>query len=451
MQNAAPGKTLSPLDAIFIIVGVVIGAGIFRTPSIVAANAGSEAAVLLVWLAGGAISLVGALCYAELTSTFPNAGGDYHYLTRAYGQTPAFLFAWARMTVIQTGSLAMLAFLIGDYASGIMSLGQYSVSIYAGSTVVLLTLINAAGIRQGSWLQNGLTIGILLGLGAVFLVGLNCPSISSGSSGSSAVMAYAGFSVPNGSGLGKAMIFVLLTYGGWNEAAYLSAEVRGSSMSRVLVISLGIITAVYVLVNFVFLRGLGIPGMSGSEAVAADLMRKGLGEGGSLLLSVIVILAVLSTMNGTMITGARTNYALGTDFKIFSFLGKWHLRCGTPINAMLVQGVIAFLLVVLGTGARSGFEAMVEYTAPVFWFFFLLVGISVIVLRIREPSVPRPFSVPLYPATPVLFCAVCLYMLQSSLAYTGKGALVGIGVLAAGVPLLFIRNGISKEYSGKEK
>lgn len=441
MQNAAPGKTLSALDAILIIVGVVIGAGIFRTPSIVAANAGSEAAVLFVWLAGGAISLVGALCYAELTTAFPNAGGDYHYLNRAYGQTPAFLFAWARMTVIQTGSLAMLAFLVGDYASGIMNLGQYSVSMYAGATIILLTLINAAGIRQGSWLQNGLTMGILLGLGAVFFVGLNCPP----------ALTYAGLSIPDGSGIGKAMIFVLLTYGGWNEAAYLSAEVRGSNMFRVLVISIGIITAVYVLVNIVFLRGLGIAGMSGSETVAADLMRKGLGEGGSLLLSVIVIFAVLSTMNGTMITGARTNYALGTDFKLFSFLGKWHLRAGTPFNAMLVQGLIAFLLVVLGTSTRSGFEAMVEYTAPVFWFFFLLVGISVIILRIREPSIPRPFRVPFYPVTPVIFCAVCLYMLQSSLAYTGKGALVGMGVLLAGVPLLLIRNGFGKENSGKEK
>lgn len=452
MQDAAPGKTLSALDAILIIVGVVIGAGIFRTPPIVAANAGSEAAVLFVWLAGGAISLVGALCYAELTTSFPNAGGDYHYLNRAYGQTPAFLFAWARMTVIQTGSLAMLAFLIGDYASGILTLGQYSASIYAVLTIVLLTFINAAGIRQGSGLQNGLTVSILMGLGAVFFVGLSCPPVANvGMDMGSNIGTFSGLSIPDGSGIGKAMIFVLLTYGGWNEAAYLSAEVRGSSMFRVLIISLGIITAVYVLANFVFLRGLGISGMSASEAVAADLMRKGLGEGGSLLLSDIVILAVLSTMNGTMITGARTTYALGTDFKLFSFLGKWHLRGGTPLNAMLVQGVIAFFLVLLGTGARSGFEAMVEYTAPVFWFFFLLVGISVIILRIREPSAPRPFRVPLYPFTPLIFCAVCLYMLQSSLAYTGKGALFGVGVLLAGVPLFLIRNGIGNNNSGKEK
>lgn len=442
MQSAVPGKTLSAPDAIFIIVGIVIGAGIFRTPSIVAASAGSEAAALFVWLAGGAISLVGALCYAELASAFPNAGGDYHYLTRAYGQTPAFLFAWARMTVIQTGSLAMLAFLIGDFASGILHLGQYSVSIYAASAIVLLTLVNAAGIRPGSRLQNGLTIGILAGLGAVFLAGLNCPPV--------AVAASGGVSIPDAPGIGRAMIFVLLTYGGWNEAAYISAELRGSSMFRVLTVSLGIITAVYLLVNFVFLRVLGITGMSGSEAVAADLMRRGMGGGGALLLSVIVIFAVLSTMNGTMITGARTNYALGADFRLFGFLGRWRLRGGTPANAMLAQGSIAFLLVLIGTGARSGFETMVEYTAPVFWFFFLLAGASVIVLRIREPSAPRPFRVPLYPVIPVIFCAVCLYMLQSSLAYTGRGALFGVGVLLAGVPLLFIRNGIGKNNSGKE-
>ena len=180
MRDTAPGKTLSALDAIFIIVGIVIGAGIFKTPSIVAANAGSDAAVLLVWLAGGVISLLGALCYAELASSFPNAGGDYHFLHRAYGETPAFLFAWARMTVIQTGSLAMLGFLIGDYASGILNLGPHSVSAYAALTVIVLTLINVMGIRQGSGIQNGLTAGILCGLGLVFrllsgsLLGLCC-------------------------------------------------------------------------------------------------------------------------------------------------------------------------------------------------------------------------------------------------------------------------------------
>jgi len=441
MRDTAPGKTLSALDAIFIIVGIVIGAGIFKTPSIVAANAGSDAAVLLVWLAGGVISLLGALCYAELASSFPNAGGDYHFLHRAYGETPAFLFAWARMTVIQTGSLAMLGFLIGDYASGILNLGPHSVSVYAALTVIVLTLINVMGIRQGSGIQNGLTAGILCGLALVFVIGLFCLPVSN-----------PGFSVPDGPGLGRAMIFVLLTYGGWNEASYISAELRDGNrnMARVLVFSIGIITTVYILVNFVFLRGLGVSGMSGSEAVAADLMRLGIGESGSMMISLLVIIAVLSTMNGTMITGARTNYALGVDFRLFNFLGRWHARGGTPVNALLVQGGIALALIALGTGTRSGFETMVEYTAPVFWFFFLLVGVSVFVLRFREPAAARPFRVPFYPVTPLIFCAVCSYMLQSSIAYTGKGALVGLTVLVAGVPLLFFRNGIGKATSSKE-
>lgn len=370
-----------------------------------------------------------ALCYAELATAYPSTGGDYHFLGRAYGAAPAFLFAWARMAVIQTGSLAMLGFLAGDYASGILSLGPYSSAIYAGLAIAALTAVNIAGIRQGSFTQNGLTAGILAGLLVVIMTGL---FISGQSAGAAAKTTEPG--------IGKAMIFVLLTYGGWNEAAYLSAEVRGAerNMAKALVVSIAIITAIYVLFNVVLLKGLGFPAVSGSDTVAADLMRKGIGEAGTLAISIIVIFAVLSTMNGTIITGARTNYALGRDFGLFGFLGRWHARGGTPVNALLLQGAIALALVLVGTSARSGFESMVEYTAPVFWFFFFLVGISVIVLRSRDSASPRPFRVPLYPLTPLAFCTASLYMFQASLAYTGKGALLGLGVLIAGIPLYLL-------------
>ncbi|GAF88145.1 unnamed protein product, partial [marine sediment metagenome] len=168
-----------------------------------------------------------------------------------------------------------------------------------------------------------------------------------------------------------AMIFILLTYGGWNEASFLSAEVREPhrNMIRVLFFSIGIITAVYIVINFVFLLGLGLSDMSGSEAAAADLMRRSLGAKGAVFVSLLIVMAVLSTMNGTIITGARTNYALGRDFALFGFLGHWKQRGSTPVNALLLQGAIALVLVLVGTGTRSGFVTMVEYTAPVFWFF----------------------------------------------------------------------------------
>src|SRR5688572_23348924 len=165
-----PVPTLSVKDAVAIIVGIVVGAGIFRTPSLVAANVTNETSALLLWVAGGAISLVGALCYAELTTTYPHTGGDYHYLTRAYGKPLSFLFVWSRITVIQTGSLALLAFVFGDYASQLLRLGQFSSSIYSALLVIALTSLNMVGVRQGTRTQNLLTavevVSLLLIIGA---------------------------------------------------------------------------------------------------------------------------------------------------------------------------------------------------------------------------------------------------------------------------------------------
>ena len=427
-----PVPTLKLKDAVAITVGIVVGAGIFRTPSLVAANAGSEISVLLIWVVGGLVTLVGALCYAELATTYPHTGGDYHYLTRAYGRRLSFLYAWSRIAVVQTGSVALLAFVVGDYASQLFSLGPYSSSLYAALVVVALTALNVAGVRQGSGAQNWLTAVEVLSLILVIIAGLlfvvsdapaATPTVTQGAPSVS---------------LGMALVFVLLTYGGWNEAVYVSAEVEKPrrNIPRALLLSIGLITALYLLVNWAYLRGLGLEGLAASEAAAADLMRRAVGESGARFVSLLVVVSALTSANATVLTGARTNYALGRDFRLFDFLGRWHERAQTPTNALLVQGVIALALVFAGSFAREGFTALVEYTAPVFWFFFFLAGLSLMVLRSKEPEVERPFSVPLYPLTPLLFCAACLYMLQSSLTYAGKGALAGVVVLLVGVPVL---------------
>lgn len=418
---------LSTLDAVAITVGVVVGAGIFKTPALVAALAGSETAFLGVWIAGGAASFVGALCYAELASAFPHTGGEYHYLTRAFGQAPGFLFAWARLAVIQSGSIAMLAFLLGDYLTEMLPLGPYSASLYAASTIVLLSAANMLGIRQGSRMQLAFTACIVLGLLSVVVMGL----------GLSQEFQAGGTAQASGRTLGGAMVFVLLTYGGWNEAGYLSAELRKPrrNMVRVMLLSIALITVIYLLVNLAFLHGLGLAAMSRSEAVAADLARAAMGENGARFVSLLVSVATLSTMNGSIITGARSGHALGRDFPLLGFLGRWHGRADTPVNSLLAQCLAALLLVLMGTGSRSGFTMMVEYTAPVFWFFLLLVGAALFALRRRDQAARRPFPVPLYPVTPFLFCGICLAMLASSLAFTGAGVFLGLAVLASGLPL----------------
>lgn len=426
-KMAAPKQSLTLPDAVALIVGIVIGAGIFQTPALVASQTGSEIAVLLFWLLGGTVSLVGALCYAELATAYPNVGGVYYYLKRAFGRGVAFLFAWARMTVIQTGSIALLAFVFGDYASQIWRLGTFSPSIYAAVAIALLTALNIVGLQQGKWTQNLLSLAKVLGLLLVVIIGLtatpNIPtSVETSSSGS----------------WGLAMVFVLLSYGGWNEAAYISAEIKNGQRNivRSLLLSIGIITAIYLLINWAYLRGLGLANMANSEAVAADLMRSLWGAPGAFFVSVLIAVSTLGATNATIFTGARTNYALGQDFSLFGFMGRWQQRPSTPTYALLLQAAIALALVFLGTLTRKGFETMVDYTAPVFWFFFLLSGISLLVLRKREPQITRSFRVPFYPFTPLLFCAVCGYLLYSSLVYTGVGAVVGVAVVMAGIPLL---------------
>ncbi|MBD2300860.1 amino acid permease [Nostoc sp. FACHB-87] len=425
--ETAPKQSLTLSDAVALIVGIVIGAGIFETPALVATQAGSSQAVLLFWFIGGVVSLVGALCYAELATTYPDVGGVYYYLKRAFGREIAFLFAWARMSVIQTGSITLLAFVFGDYASQIWQLGNFSPSIYAAMAIAFLTALNIIGLQQGKWTQNLLTVAKVLGLLLVVLIGLtttaNTPTpVESTSTGT----------------WGLAMVFVLLSYGGWNEAAYISAEIqnRQRNIVRSLLWSIGTITVIYLLINLAYLRGLGLTNMANSQAVAADLMRTFWGEPGALFISLLIAVSTLGALNATIFTGARTNYALGQDFAIFGFMGKWRQRPSTPSYALVLQAAIALALVLLGTFTRKGFETMVDYTAPIFWFFFLLSGASLLVLRNREPQIPRPFRVPFYPLIPLLFCSVCGYLLYSSLVYTGVGAVVGVVVVAAGIPLL---------------
>ena len=422
---------VSIVDAIAVSVGIVIGAGIFKTPSLVAANAGSVGTTLVLWLMGGVVSLVGALCYAELATAFPHEGGDYRFLYRAYGSSTAFMFAWARMTVIQTGSIALFAFIFGDYATEILPLGTYSSSVYAAVSVVVLTVVNMAGVIPGVTFQKLLTLAIILGLFVVVVIGLIASPVS---------LPAAPVGFPGWAPVGRAMIFVLLTYGGWNEAVYFSAEVRDRrrDMVRALFYSIAIITTIYLATNMAYLWGLGLSGVASSEAVAADLARKVLGEPGATTISAFIVIAVLSSMNGSIMTGARSSYAFGCDFCVLGFLGRWREKISTPFNSLVLQGAIALVLVLMGTLTRRGFETMVEYTAPVFWIFFFLTGLSLFVLRIREPGRERPYRVPFYPVTPFLFCVFCLYMLMSSLAYTGTGALVGVAVLAAGFPVMAV-------------
>lgn len=432
---SAPAPALSVFDATMITVGIVIGAGIFQTPTMVAGIAGTPTLMLIAWVLGGVLSLVGALTYAELATAYPSAGGDYTFLRRAYGRHVSFLFAWARSMVICTGSIALLGFILGDYLTRLFHLGPYSSAIYAALAVVLLTAINLVGLRSSSKMQNALT---LLEIGGVLLVAIAGMTLDA----SPPTMPAA---APETAGaFGLAMVFVLLTYGGWNEAAYVSAEVRGGprAVVRTLVISIGIITLVYFLFVGGVLHGLGFQQLKASEAIGVDVIERALGPVGGQLIGVAVAIAALTSMNSTMIVGARSNYSVARDWAGLRFMSGWEGRRSAPVIGFVVQATIALALIVFGALEKDGFSTMVEFTAPVFWFFFMLSGIALLVLRQREPQIARPFRVPLYPLLPLIFVATCAYLLYSSIVYarSQNAGYVAMAVMISGaVALLALR------------
>lgn len=428
-------------EAIAIIVGIVIGAGIFKSPSLVAGMTGSAGWMFAAWALGGLVSLIGALCYAELATTYPNVGGDYHFLHRAYGRAVSFIFAWARFSVITTGSIALLAFVFGDYVSEILPIGARGPALYAAAAITVLTWVNLRGIKPSAGAQTLFTI---LEVGGLMLIVISGLFLLGSSTGAAAAPVGNTASAPSLRGFGMAMVFVLLTYGGWNEAVYISAELKDKrrNMVRALVISIVTITTLYLLVTWAYWRGLGMGGMARSEAIAADLLRVAFGNPSGTLIAVMVAIAALTSINATMIVGARTNFAVGRDWQVLSRVGEWDEARGTPAAAVLLQGAAALVLVAIGAVTGGGFRAMVEFTAPVFWLFFLLAGVSLFVLRRRDRNVERPFSVPLYPVLPVIFVAVCGYMLWSSLSYVYSQELGGLNAAWIGVAVLVIGGGL---------
>ncbi|MFO1314069.1 MAG: amino acid permease [Burkholderiales bacterium] len=423
-----PRPLLRRRDAVAIIVGIVIGAGIFRTPPLVAQITGDGGWALLAWIAGGVVSLIGALCYAELAATYPHAGGDYHFLTRAFGRDVSFLYGWARATVINTGSIALLAFVFGDYATRLVELGPRSSALWAALLVVALTAVNVASLAASARTQNWLTVFEVAGLVVVIAAGLVAAP--------AAPEATAWFAAtPSSGALGFAMVFVLLTYGGWNEAAYVSAEVAGGrrAILEALVVSVLVLTALYVAVNAALLHGLGQSALAASKAAPADLVARAFGPRASEALAAFVAVATLTSINATMLVGARSTYAMGRDWPALRLVGGWNATRGTPTQALLLQGALALALVGFGALEKDGFEAMVEFTAPVFWGFLTLVGAALVVLRVRDRDAPRPFRVPLYPVTPVVFMAACAYLLHSSVTYAASRNALHVCVLVMAV------------------
>jgi len=427
--GVAPKKELSLFDSTCIIVGIIIGAGIYQMAPDIAKGAGCWWGVLAIWAVGGLISLSGALGYAELATAYPKEGGDYVYLSRAYGPWAGFLFGWGQLAIIRPGDIAVMAFAFATYARTIYdplaAYPEYSQRALAAAAVVVLTVINILGVKEGKWTQNLLTTVKALGLLAIVVVAVIAPRVAS-----SAAVETVG-KLP----LSLALIFVLFTYGGWNEMAYVAAEVKDSrrNIVRALVLGAAVVTVLYLLVNGAFLYTLGYAGLATSKAVARDAISMAFPNIGGRLISALVCVSALGAVSGLIFTGARISYALGAEHRAFRLVGKWHARTGTPVWALLVQGAIAVgLIVILGS-----FIDTLLYTAAPVYTFYLATSLAVIVLRFKEPHVERPYRVTGYPVTTIIFCAVCAFLIYSAVSYAWnqmpKSLCLLEGVLLAGM------------------
>jgi APA family basic amino acid/polyamine antiporter len=430
-MQIAPKKELSFFDSTCIIVGIIIGAGIYETAPTVAGSVPGWLGVMTVWLAGGILALAGALCYAELATAYPREGGDYVYLSRAFGSWAGYLFGWSQLAIVRPGDIAMMAFVFARYAETLYAPFENTRLIYAVAAVVVLTVINILGVKEGKWTQNILTVAKALGLVGIIVVGLLAPGAPAGSAQPS------DFTM---GGLKLALILVLFTFGGWNEMAYVAAEVKRpqKNIIRSLVVGTIAVTVLYLFANGAFLHVLGYQKMAGSKAVATETVAAVLPELAGRAISILICISALGTVNGLVFTGARISYAMGVEHRAFRGLGRWHPRLGTPVWALVAQGVLSLAIVLMA----QSFVGTILYTAPVVWLFFLGTGLSVFTLRRKEPEVKRPYRITGYPLTPIVFCLSCAFMLYSCISYAlataPNGLLILIGVLLVGAILYWL-------------
>jgi basic amino acid/polyamine antiporter, APA family len=440
-QNA-PQKQLTLLDSTSLIIGIIVGVGIYQVAPDVAKGAGSWQWVLLIWAAGGLISLCGALGYAELASAYPKEGGDYVYLSRAYGDWAGFLFGWLQLAVVRPGDIVVMAFAFATYAQAIydpladteLRQGQ---AVYAAAAVVVLTAINILGVRQGKWVQNLLTGVKVLGLLAVVGVALAVPRGFGTAPETEAIP------------MSVALILVLFSFGGWNEMAYVAAEVKNPKRNivRALVLGTTAVTLLYLLVNAAFLYTLGFAGVAASNAVAADAVSVAFPEIGGHLISALICVSALGALNGLVFTGARISYAVGADHTVFRYFGRWSRTTGTPARSLALQGALALVLILF----LEDFVESVLYTAPTVYMFYMATSAAVLVLRRRDADMERPYRVSGYPFPTLLFIGVCGFLIYNAVTYAVyvKEApwivFVPLAVILAGFPLYLIsRSSIAK-------
>jgi APA family basic amino acid/polyamine antiporter len=424
-------RTLGVTDLTLLVIGNVIGSGIFLVPSAVLRQSGSVGAAMLVWLIGGILSLFGALAYAELGAMDQSSGGLYAFIRDAFGRFPAFLYGWTLFFVIGAGTIATLAVAAANYMGQFAELSPMIKKVIAVALIGVMMIINVGGTRQSASVQNwatGIKVGaILLMSGLLFALG-DAPA-------SPAAMWPSSLGGSFFSAVGVAMISVLWAYEGWQYVTFSGGEAVDPQRSLPRAITLGTasLIVIYMIANFAYLAALGPERVAASDRVAGEAVAAVIGPWAGRAIAVAIIVSMYSAAHATVITAPRVYYSMARDGVFFARLADVHKRFGTPAIAIVASCIWSMVLAATGT-----FEQLLTYVVFVGWIFYALGAASVIVLRYKRPDLPRPFRVPGYPVTPILFVLAAIAIVGNTIVTNPLQAAIGLGVVFLGAPAYLI-------------
>lgn len=426
-------RSLSTTDLTLLVIGNVIGSGIFLVPSSVLRQSGSVRIALLVWLLAGVVSLFGALSYAELGAMDRSSGGLYAYIRDAFGRLPAFLYGWTLFFVIGAGTVAALAVAAANYMGQFAEITPRMKQLIAVALIAAMGVINVRGVRGSASVQNwatGIKVGAIVVMSIILLVMGGARSVSHvplAPAPTSSVL----------TAIGMAMISVLWAYEGWQYVTFAAGEAREPQRSLPRSIATGTVAliAIYLLANVGYLAALGPGAVAGSERVAGEAVAAVLGTGAGKVIALAIIISMYSAAHSTVITAPRVYYTMAQDGVFFAKLAEVHPRFGTPAFAIVTSCLWAAALAWSGT-----FEQLLTWVVFVGWIFYALGAASVIVLRRTRPDVERPFRVPGYPWMPLLFVAAAVAIVGNTILTQPRQSIIGLGVVVAGAPAFWFWN-----------
>ncbi len=430
---ARPGlvRRLSTFDLTMIVVGSIIGAGIFMTPSSIAHELPSPMLIVFVWVLGGITALCGALTYAELGGMMPDAGGVYVYLARAYGGLWGFLYGWAYFVVVNTGGIAAIALVYASYLGYFVHLSAIGVKLVAVGGIVFLTGVNYFGVKLGGTFAGIFTVLKVAAIAALVIFGFMLGSASH---------AVFSFSIPSSIGgnlsgaIAIAMVGVLWTYGGWQHATFLAGEARDPRRSLPVSIIAGtlLVVVVYVSINLVYLYLLPVSSISASSRVAADAAQSFLGPAGGTLISIAIIISTFGTAGIYTLSAPRIYYAMAEDGVFFKKTAYIHPKYHTPTYSIIFQS--AWVIVLLFSG---NFLQLITYAIFADWIFFALTAAAVFVFRKRMKDLDRPYKTLGYPFTTLFFVAVATWFVINTLVTAPLQSIAGLAFISLGIPIYY--------------